>query len=66
MRTSLVGWTDSRFDVAWGEVTGAVGDTVTVLPIVVAVAALTDLTLPHLLVGFAVFQIVWGLRYGHP
>jgi MFS superfamily sulfate permease-like transporter len=66
MRTSLAGWTDSRFDVAWGEVTGAVGDTVTVLPIVVAVAALTDLSLSHLLVGFAVFQVVWGLRYGHP
>jgi len=66
MRTSLAGWTDARFDVAWGEVTVAVGDTVTVLPIVVAVAALTDLSLPHLLAGFAVFQVVWGLRYGHP
>jgi len=66
MRASLAGWTDSRFDVAWGEVTGAVGDTVTVFPIVVAVAALTDLALAHLLLGFAVFQIVWGLRYGHP
>ncbi|MFB6195436.1 MAG: putative sulfate/molybdate transporter [Haloplanus sp.] len=59
-------WTGSRFDVAWGEVTGAVGDTVTVLPIVVAVAALTDLALGHLLLGFAVFQVVWGLHYGHP
>ena len=57
---------DSRFDVAWGEVTGAVGDTVTVLPIVVAVAALTDLSLGRLLFGFAVFQVVWGLWYGHP
>ena len=66
MRASLASWTDSRFDVAWGEVTGAVGDTVTVLPIVVAVAALTGLSLPNLLVGFAVFQVVWGLRYGHP
>jgi MFS superfamily sulfate permease-like transporter len=66
MRASLARWTDSRFDVAWGELTGAVGDTVTVLPIVVAVAALTDLSLSTLLVGFAVFQVVWGLRYGHP
>ena len=66
MRASLAGWTESRFDVAWGEVTGAVGDTVTVLPIVVAVAALSDLSLSHLLLGFAVFQVVWGLRYGHP
>ncbi|WP_248897230.1 putative sulfate/molybdate transporter [Haloplanus halobius] len=66
MRASLGRWTDTRFDVAWGEVTGAVGDTVTVLPIVVAVAALTDLALGSILLGFAVFQVVWGLYYGHP
>src|SRR6056297_3326692 len=66
MGTSLASWTDSRFDVAWGEVTGAVGDTVTVLPIVVAAAALTDLSLSRLLLGFAVFQVVWGIRYGLP
>jgi len=65
MRT-LDGGTASRFGVAWGEVTGAVGDTVTVLPIVVAVAALTDLSLGHILLGFAAFQVVWGLWYGHP
>ncbi|MFT4885337.1 MAG: hypothetical protein ACI8U4_002860, partial [Natronomonas sp.] len=65
MRVSLAGWTNA-FDVAWGEVTGAVGDTVTVLPIVVAVAALTDLSLGRLLLGFAAFQVVWGLWYGHP
>jgi MFS superfamily sulfate permease-like transporter len=57
---------ETRFDVAWGEVTGAVGDTVTVLPIAVAVATLTDLSLSTLLLGFAVFQVVWGLRYGYP
>ena len=66
MRVSFPRRTDARFDVAWGEVTGAVGDTVTVLPIVVAVAALTDLSLGRLLLGFAVFQVVWGLYYGHP
>jgi len=49
-----------------GEVTGALGDSVTVLPVVVAVAALTDLSLPRLLLGFAVFQVVWGLHYGVP
>ncbi|USZ68561.1 putative sulfate/molybdate transporter [Halorussus salilacus] len=48
------------------EVTGAVGDSVTVLPVVVAVAALTDLGLPLLLLWFGVFQVVWGLWYGHP
>jgi len=48
------------------ELTGALGDSVTVLPIVVAVAALTELSLAHILLGFAVFQIVWGLYYALP
>jgi len=48
------------------ELTGALGDSVTVLPIVVAVAALTELSLAHLLLGFAIFQIVWGLYYALP
>lgn len=39
--------------------TGALGDSVTVLPVVVAVAALTDLLLANLLLGFAFFQNVW-------
>ncbi|MFC7235445.1 putative sulfate/molybdate transporter [Halosegnis marinus] len=49
-----------------GEVTGALGDSLTVLPVVVALAALTDASLAHLFVGFAVFQAVWGLYYGLP
>lgn len=49
-----------------GEVTGAIGDSVTVFPLVIAVATLTDLSLTHLLLGFAVFQVVWGLYYGLP
>lgn len=49
-----------------GEVTGAIGDSVTVFPLVIAVATLTDLSLATLLLGFAVFQIVWGLYYGLP
>lgn len=52
--------------IATHELTGALGDSVTVLPVVVAVAALTDLSLPQLLLGFAVFQIVWGIYYGLP
>jgi MFS superfamily sulfate permease-like transporter len=59
-------WSDSRFTAAWDEATGAVGDAVTVLPIVVAVAALSDLGLARILLGFALFQVVWGLYYGHP
>jgi MFS superfamily sulfate permease-like transporter len=49
-----------------GELTGALGDSVTVLPIVVAVGALTELSLGRMLLGFALFQVVWGLRYGLP
>jgi hypothetical protein len=49
-----------------GEVTGAIGDTVTVLPIVVALATLTPISLPHTLLAFGVFQVVWGLWYGLP
>jgi MFS superfamily sulfate permease-like transporter len=49
-----------------GDVTGAVGDSVTVLPVVVAVSALTELRLPVLLLWFGAFQVVWGLRYGAP
>ena len=50
----------------FGELTGAVGDSVTVLPLVVALGALTDASLAHVLLGFGVFQVVWGLRYGLP
>ncbi|MEF8756867.1 MAG: putative sulfate/molybdate transporter, partial [Halobacteriales archaeon] len=53
-----------RFDV--GEVTGAIGDSITVLPIVVALAVTTRVSLPHALLFFGVFQVVWGLRYGLP
>lgn len=56
----------SPIDLSIGEFTGAVGDSVTVLPIVVAVAALTELSLGRLLLGFAVFQVVWGVHYRLP
>jgi hypothetical protein len=49
-----------------GEFTGALGDLITVLPIVVALGALTPLPLAQTLVFFGVFQIVWGLYYGLP
>mgnify|MGYP006275366215 FL=1 len=51
---------------SFGELTGALGDSVTVLPIVVAVGALTELSLARMLLGFGAFQVVWGLRYGLP
>lgn len=57
---------DTIVDFAWNEVTGAIGDSVTVLPLVVAVAVLTDLSLAMMLIWFGVFQIVWGLHYDVP
>ena len=58
----------SRSDISFGfsEATGALGDSVTVLPIIVSLALLTPLSLSHALVGFGVFQIVWGVVYGIP
>ncbi|WP_247002533.1 putative sulfate/molybdate transporter [Halosolutus gelatinilyticus] len=58
--------TDSGLEFTPSEVTGALGDSVTVLPLLVALAATTAISLPHVLVGFGIFQIVWGLYYGLP
>ncbi|MFC4358081.1 putative sulfate/molybdate transporter [Halobium salinum] len=49
-----------------GELTGALGDSVTVLPVVVALGALTSASLPHVLLLFGAFQVVWGVVYGLP
>uniref|UniRef100_UPI002602581B putative sulfate/molybdate transporter n=1 Tax=uncultured Halorubrum sp. TaxID=399555 RepID=UPI002602581B len=49
-----------------GALTGAIGDSITVVPLVVALALLTEVSLPHALVAFGAFQIVWGVRYGLP
>ncbi|MFB6280680.1 MAG: putative sulfate/molybdate transporter, partial [Haloferacaceae archaeon] len=49
-----------------GEATGALGDSVTVLPVLVGVGALTDVSLPHALLWFGVFQVAWGVVYGLP
>jgi MFS superfamily sulfate permease-like transporter len=57
---------NSEVELSRREATGAIGDSVTVLPIVVAVAVLTDLSLAVMLVWFGVFQVVWGLHYGVP
>ena len=66
MRPSALQREDAAVDLAWNEVTGAIGDSATVLPIVVAVAVLTELSLPVMLVWFGVFQVLWGLYYGVP
>jgi MFS superfamily sulfate permease-like transporter len=59
-------WLTSRFEFTASELTGALGDSVTVLPIAVALGALTPAPLALVLALFGVFQIVWGLRYGLP
>ncbi|WP_423750809.1 putative sulfate/molybdate transporter [Salinirarus marinus] len=53
-------------EISSGEVTGAIGDSITVLPVVVALGALTPLSVPHVLLWFGVFQILWGVVYGLP
>ncbi|MXR50190.1 sulfate transporter [Halovenus sp. WSH3] len=55
-----------RLKFEFNELTGAVGDSITVLPLVVALSLLTTISLPHVLLVFGVFQIVWGVRYGLP
>ncbi|MFB6223735.1 MAG: putative sulfate/molybdate transporter [Haloarcula sp.] len=57
---------ETTISLSWNELTGAIGDSATVLPVVVAVAVLTELSLPVMLVWFGVFQVVWGLYYGVP
>ncbi|MFW6435699.1 MAG: putative sulfate/molybdate transporter [Halovenus sp.] len=57
---------DQRVTLSWNEVTGAIGDSVTVLPLVVAIGVLTELSLTVMFVWFGVFQIVWGLYYRAP
>lgn len=52
--------------IAWGDVTGAVGDSVTVLPIVVAIGVLTDLSVAVMLLWFGVLQVASGIYYGFP
>ncbi|PSP86270.1 sulfate transporter [Halobacteriales archaeon QS_1_68_17] len=57
---------DRRISLSVSELTGALGDSITVLPVVVALGALTPASLPHIFLLFGVFQVVWGLRYGLP
>lgn len=56
----------TAFGFEFGEVTGAIGDSVTVLSLVVGLGVLTSASLPHMLAGFGIFQVVWGLYYGAP
>lgn len=58
--------TRSRLEFDRRELTGEIGDSVTVIPLIVALALLTEVSLPHVLVGFGVFQVLWGVAYGLP
>ncbi|ELZ08063.1 sulfate transporter [Natrinema thermotolerans DSM 11552] len=66
MACSVESRADRDLEFSAGELTGALGDSVTVLPLLVALGATTSVSLPHVLLGFGVFQIVWGLHYGLP
>lgn len=57
---------ETTVNFAWNEATGALGDSVTVLPFVVAIAVLTELSLAVMLIWFGLFQIVWGIHYRAP
>lgn len=57
---------ERRLEFSSNEITGAIGDSITVLPLVVALSLLTNISLPHVLIAFGVFQIVWGVKYGLP
>ena len=57
---------DTDLEFTTSELTGALGDSVTVLPLLVALGATTNVSLPHVLIGFGLFQIVWGVYYGLP
>jgi len=54
------------FKLGVGELTGAIEDSITVLPLVVALGVVTPASLPQIFAGFAVFQVVWGAVYGVP
>lgn len=55
-----------EFAFGWNELTGAIGDSATVLPLIVAIAVLTDLSLAVMLVWFGVFQVVSGVYFDVP
>lgn len=64
---SYVGFSRSTtLNFSSNEFTGALGDSITVIPLVVALALLTGISLPHVLLAFGVFQIIWGVVYGLP
>lgn len=66
MVVSILNQHNRPVNFSFSELTGALGDSVTVLPVVVAIATLTEFSLTPLLLGFALFQIVWGLHYRLP
>ena len=55
-----------QLDFSFGEISGALGDSITVLPLVVAIGALSDLSVGTILIGFGLFQVIWGVYYGVP
>ena len=66
MSLSSVSRSVSTIELSGSELSGALGDSITVLPIVVSLAVLTPISLPHVLLLFGAFQVVWGVYYGLP
>ena len=59
-------WADRELSFEFNELTGALGDSVTVSPMVVGLGALTEASLAYVLFGFGAFQVLWGFVCGFP
>lgn len=57
-------WPDFRFNLE--EISGAVGDYGTLIPIVLGVAIVSNFNLGHILLFFSVWYIITGLYYKMP
>ncbi|MBS3812808.1 putative sulfate/molybdate transporter [Candidatus Bipolaricaulota bacterium] len=57
-------WPDFRFTLE--EISGAFGDSITVIPLLIGIGITTEASLAHLLLFFAIFQIATGLFYRLP
>ena len=57
-------WPDFRFTLE--EISGAFGDSITVIPLLIGIGITTEASLAHMLLFFAIFQIANGLFYRLP
>ncbi|MBS3740203.1 putative sulfate/molybdate transporter [Candidatus Bipolaricaulota bacterium] len=64
MAKEVTSWPDFRFTLE--EISGAFGDSITVIPLLIGIGITTEASLAHLLLFFALFQIGTGLFYRLP